>query len=76
MLEIKLILCPIDFSEFSIRAYHYALSLAQHYRAELVAQHIVELWRYPFFDYVAPRGTMPSSAGRFARVARRNSWNS
>ena len=56
MLEIKLILCPIDFSEFSIRAYHYALSLAQHYRAELVAQHIVEPWRYPFSDYVASQG--------------------
>ena len=56
MLEIKLILCPIDFSEFSIRAYHYALSLAEHYRAELVAQHIVELWRYPFSDYVASQG--------------------
>jgi nucleotide-binding universal stress UspA family protein len=33
MLEIKLIVCPVDFSEFSIRAYHYALSLAEHYRA-------------------------------------------
>jgi nucleotide-binding universal stress UspA family protein len=43
----KLILCPIDFSEFSVRAYHHALSLAEHYRAKLVAHHIVELWRYP-----------------------------
>ena len=33
MLEIKLIVCPVDFSEFSIRPYHYALSLAEHYRA-------------------------------------------
>lgn len=56
MLEIKLILCPIDFSEFSIRAYHYALSLAEHYRAAVVAQHIVELWRYPYADYVASQG--------------------
>ena len=56
MLEMKLILCPIDFSEFSIRAYHYALSLAEHYRAKLVAQHIVELWRYPYADYVASTG--------------------
>jgi len=56
MLEIKLILCPIDFSEFSIRAYHYALSLAEHYRAKLVAQHIVELWRYPYADYAASVG--------------------
>jgi hypothetical protein len=47
MLEIKVILCSIDFSEFSISAYHYALSVAEHYRAKLVAQHIVELWRAP-----------------------------
>jgi nucleotide-binding universal stress UspA family protein len=56
MLEINLILCPIDFSEFSIRAYHYALSLAQHYRAKLVAQHIVERSRYPYAEYVATQG--------------------
>ena len=56
MLEIKLILCPVDFSEFSIRAYHYALSLAEHYRAQLVVQHIVELSRYPYADYVASTG--------------------
>jgi nucleotide-binding universal stress UspA family protein len=56
MLEIKLILCPIDFSEFSIRAYHHALSVAEHYRAKVVAQHIVELSRYPYADYVASTG--------------------
>ncbi len=56
MLEIKLILCPVDFSEFSIRAYHYTLSLADHYRAQVVALHIVELSRYPFADYVASTG--------------------
>jgi nucleotide-binding universal stress UspA family protein len=63
MLEMKLILCPIDFSEFSIRACHYALSLAEHYRAKLVAQHIVELWRYPYGDYAA-------SAGDYAEFSR------
>ena len=47
MIEIKIILCPLDFSEFSIRAYRHALSLAEHYRAKLVAQHIVEVWRHP-----------------------------
>src|ERR1700731_3713538 len=56
MLDIKLILCPIDFSEFSVRAYQHALSLAEHYRAKLVAQHIVELWRYPYADYAASQG--------------------
>jgi nucleotide-binding universal stress UspA family protein len=56
MLDIKLILCPIDFSEFSVTAYHHAQSLAEHYRAKLVAQHVVELWRYPYADYAASLG--------------------
>ena len=56
MLEIKRILCPIDFSEFSVRAYHHALSLAEHYRAKLVAQHVVELWRYPCAEFAASLG--------------------
>ena len=51
MLEIRRILCPLDFSEFSVRAYRHALSVAQHYRAKLVAQHVVELWRYPQADF-------------------------
>jgi universal stress protein family protein len=42
MLELKRILCPVDFSEFSVTAYRHALSLAQHYRAKLVAQHIIK----------------------------------
>lgn len=53
MLQVKLILCPIDFSEFSIRAYRHALSLAEHYGAKLVAQHVVELWRYPSACFAA-----------------------
>jgi len=56
MLEIRRILCPIDFSEFSITAYHHALSLAEHYRAKLVAQHIVELKRYLSFGFAASAG--------------------
>ena len=54
MLQIKLILCPVDFSEFSVRAYRHALSVTQHYRAKLVALHIVELWRYPSLSFVPP----------------------
>jgi nucleotide-binding universal stress UspA family protein len=51
MLEIRLILCPIDFSEFSVWAYRHALSLAEHYQSKLVALHIVELWRYPSLSF-------------------------
>jgi nucleotide-binding universal stress UspA family protein len=56
MLEIKLILCPIDFSEFSERAYLHALSVAEHYHAKLVAQHVVELWRHPSASFAASGG--------------------
>ena len=55
-LTIKLILCPIDFSEFSVSAYRYALSVAEHYQAKLVVQHIVELWRHPAADFAASAG--------------------
>src|SRR5689334_1014163 len=50
-MRFKLILCPIDFSEFSATAYEYALSLAEHYNATVVALHVVELRKYPFADY-------------------------
>jgi nucleotide-binding universal stress UspA family protein len=55
-LKINRILCPIDFSEFSVSAYQHALSVAEHYQAKLVAQHIVELWRHPAADFVASAG--------------------
>jgi nucleotide-binding universal stress UspA family protein len=53
MLKIKLILCPIDFSEFSARAYQHAVSLAEHYRSKLVALHVVELFRFPYLGFTA-----------------------
>ena len=45
--EFSRILCPTDFSEFSDMAFRYALLLAQHNRAKLFVQHVVELWRHP-----------------------------
>ena len=52
-MQLKSILCPIDFSDFSAAAYQYALSLADYYKARIVALHVVELWKYPFADYAA-----------------------
>jgi nucleotide-binding universal stress UspA family protein len=52
-MELKSILCPIDFSDFSAAAYQHALSLADYYKARLIALHVVELWKYPFADYAA-----------------------
>ena len=42
MPKIERILCPIDFSEFSERAYDYAQSLAWHYKATLFLQHVID----------------------------------
>jgi Universal stress protein family len=75
MLEIKLILCPVDFSEVSTRAYHHAQSLADHYRAKLVALHIVELSDIHSRIMSPLPETMGNSAVRLARVARNNSDN-
>src|SRR5215475_8845844 len=50
-MQLKSILCPIDFSEFSVTAYQYALSLAGYYQSRIVALHVVELWKNPFAEY-------------------------
>jgi nucleotide-binding universal stress UspA family protein len=71
MLEIKLILCPIDFSEFSVRAYHHAVSLAEHYQAKLVAQHVIELWRHPSASFAASAGLY----GEFEQALRESGSN-
>jgi len=49
--RIERILCPVDFSDISAKAYSYAQSIACHYRAKLVVQHVVELWQYPSCYY-------------------------
>src|SRR5258708_37815654 len=60
-LNINLILCPIDLSELSVSAYQHALSVAAHYEAQFVAQHIVEVWRHPSFDFAASAGLYEES---------------
>jgi nucleotide-binding universal stress UspA family protein len=53
MLKISRILCPIDFSEFSVLAYDYAQSLAWHYRASLLLEHVTESVppMYPYYAF-------------------------
>jgi nucleotide-binding universal stress UspA family protein len=69
-MQLKSILCPIDFSDFSAAAYQHALSLAEYYKARVVALHVVELWKYPFADYAgqeadyAKFSTMMNEAGK------------
>jgi nucleotide-binding universal stress UspA family protein len=53
MLKIKTILCPLDFSEYSEKAYDYAQSLAQHYEARLLLEHVVQplTSTYPYYAF-------------------------
>jgi len=53
MLKIDKILCPMDFSEFSVKAYEYAQSLAKHYGAKLYVEHVVQSLtaNYPYFSF-------------------------
>jgi nucleotide-binding universal stress UspA family protein len=53
MSRIERILCPIDFSEFSARAYDYAQSLARHYQATVFLQHVVD-FILPPYEYYTP----------------------
>jgi Universal stress protein family len=55
-MQLKRILCPVDFSDFSVSAYQYALTVAEYYKAHLVALHAIELSKYPYADYVGATG--------------------
>ncbi len=52
MLRIERILCPVDFSEPSARAYDSAQSLAQYFHAKLFLQHVVD-FVLPSYAYFA-----------------------
>jgi nucleotide-binding universal stress UspA family protein len=56
MPHIERILCPIDFSEFSARAYDYAQSLASHYGATLFLQHVIDSLAPYSCYYAFPEG--------------------
>ncbi len=53
MIRIERILCPVDFSDFSAKAYDYAYSLALHYDARLVLLHVVQplTAAYPYYAF-------------------------
>ena len=63
MPQIERILCPIDFSEFSEKAYEYAQSLAWHYKATLFLQHVIDSLAPPFH-----RNPFPDSYNEICRT--------
>ncbi len=77
MFQIKRILCPIDFSEFSEKAFQYACSLARHYGSTLLLEHVVEpiYVTSPYYSY-ASLGTIDAIYDDMASDALKklNSW--
>jgi nucleotide-binding universal stress UspA family protein len=66
MPQIKSILCPVDFSEFSVYAYEYAQSLAWHYKATLFLQHVL----YPLYGSFAAYGSNTDSYDKICQQIR------
>ena len=69
MVKIERILCPVDFSEFSSKAYDYAYSLARHYGAKLFVEHVVQplTVAYPYYGF--PESTAYEVYGSLASDA-------
>jgi nucleotide-binding universal stress UspA family protein len=55
--KLERILCPLDFSEFSARAFDYAQSLARRYHAKLYLEHVVESVFSAYPAYINPEVT-------------------
>jgi nucleotide-binding universal stress UspA family protein len=53
-LKLERILCPLDFSEFSARAFGYAQSLARRYESKLLLQHVLHLAFSAYPSYTNP----------------------
>lgn len=54
MVRFERIVCPLDFSDSSLRAYDYAQSLARHYQATLLVQHVIPPLFSAYPSYVYP----------------------
>jgi len=65
MPKIERILCPVDFSEFSDKAYDYAQSVAWHYKATLFLQHVIDSLAPPFH-----RNPFPDSYNEICQALR------
>ncbi len=50
-IRVERVLCPLDFSDVAAEACRYAQSIACHYSAKLILQHVVELWQHPSCYY-------------------------
>src|SRR4051794_26346716 len=68
MLKLSHILCPVDFSEFSVRAFSYAYSLARQYGAQLFVQHATEPGLAMYENYLSPEMIQEIRAHQLAEI--------
>ena len=68
-MKLERILCPLDFSEFSERAFEYALSLARRYKSKLLLEHVLHLPFSAYPPYINPEAVLQVSQG-LAAMAR------
>ena len=70
MISIKKILCPADFSDFSMHALTYAVSLAQQYGSKLLLLHVVDVFMHDpaYFAPYAPDRSMFEDFEKKART--------
>ena len=60
MIEIRRILCPIDFSDFSRRAFDHAVAIARWYESTITLLHVCAV--VPVAAYAPGSGVLPSAA--------------
>lgn len=71
MLAINNILCPTDFSDRALHAFHLAAALARDHRAALTVLHVRELPALPFAEFGAvPTVELPSHDDILEKLAR------
>src|SRR5215472_5001754 len=63
------IVCPVDFSEYSGKAYDYAYSLAKHYGAKLFVEHVVQPLQAAYPYYAFPEATLRDTCSQLSTDA-------
>lgn len=78
MIDIRRILCPIDFSDTSRHALEHAVAIAKWYESHITALNVIHLPQYlprpPVFIGEFPEGAMPDETERPAREGQLRGW--
>lgn len=77
MIEIRQVLCPIDFSDASRHALEHAVAIATWYKSQLTALHVIHvpvMYPHPLMMPVEAGPTLPTAADRQAHEEQLRSW--